>query len=189
VYYADHLRSLVTCLEASPQAVLAYAGVRYHYNRSTHGQIPGTPLQLVQVVHRRTSERWTERDELTTDDLERMFWSKLRALGDFLGTQSVSCEWVNHPRQRHKLLQEPLGGINTYRSYYEVQQPLRFHTTVGNFIDEVEQYHRWRERPHTPPAKDGLRILLVGELAYNPERVLALEERGHQLYGLWMPDP
>src|SRR5205085_3105452 len=40
VYYADHLQSLVSCLEASPQAVLAYAGVRYHYNRSTHGQIP-----------------------------------------------------------------------------------------------------------------------------------------------------
>src|SRR5438270_8051487 len=115
VYYTDHLQSLVTCLESSSQAVLAYAGVRYNYNRSTRGQIPGTPLQLVQVVHHRTSERWTDRDELTTDDLERMCWSKLRALGDFLGTQSVSCEWVNHPRQRHKLLQEPLGGINTYR--------------------------------------------------------------------------
>jgi hypothetical protein len=31
--------------------------------------------------------------------------------------------------------------------------------------------------------------LLVGELAYNPERVLALEERGHRLYGLWTPEP
>jgi hypothetical protein len=31
--------------------------------------------------------------------------------------------------------------------------------------------------------------LLVGELSYNPERILALEERGHKLYGLWTQDP
>jgi hypothetical protein len=30
---------------------------------------------------------------------------------------------------------------------------------------------------------------MAGELAYNAERVLALEERGHRLYGLWTPDP
>jgi hypothetical protein len=143
----------------------------------------------VQVLHRRTVERWAERDEITTDDLERMFWSKLRCRGDFLGTQCVSCEWVDHPRQRHKLLQEPAGGINTYRSYYQVQQPLRFQSSIGNFIDEVEQYRSFRERPDTPLARDGLRILLVGELAYNPERILALEERGHKLYGLWIPEP
>ncbi len=30
--------------------------------------------------------------------------------------------------------------------------------------------------------------MLVGELAYNPERVLSFVERGHRLYGLWTPD-
>jgi len=30
-----------------------------------------------------------------------------------------------------------------------------------------------------------VRILLVGSLSWNPERVLALAERGHELYGLW----
>jgi hypothetical protein len=34
-----------------------------------------------------------------------------------------------------------------------------------------------------------LRILLVGELAYNADRIVALEERGHTLFGLWMRDP
>jgi glycosyltransferase involved in cell wall biosynthesis len=189
VYYADHLQSLITCLRDSPQAVLSYSGVRYHYNRSALGQIPVAPLQLVQVMHHLSLDRWTEREELTTDDLDRMFWIKLRSKGNFLGTQRVSCEWVDHPRQRHKILQEPLGGINTYRSYYQVKQPLRFHTSVGNFIDEGEHYRKFRERPDTPPGKDGLRILLVGELAYNAERILALEERGHRLYGLWMPAP
>jgi hypothetical protein len=70
-----------------------------------------------------------------------------------------------------------------------VPHPLRFHSTVGNRIDEVEHYRSFRERPDARAAADGLRILLVGELAYNAERVLALEERGHRLYGLWMPDP
>jgi hypothetical protein len=126
---------------------------------------------------------------LVTDDLGRMFWDKLRAGGDFAGTGEVTCEWVDHPHQRHKLLREPIGGINPYRQRYGVAQPLRFHTSVGNRIDEVAQYRRFRERPDTPRATDGLTILLVGELAYNADRVLALEERGHRLYGLWMRDP
>jgi hypothetical protein len=118
-----------------------------------------------------------------------MFWSKLRPWGNFVASNRLSCEWVDHPQQRHKLLREPIGGINPYRVRFDVKEPLRFHSSVGNCIDEVDHYRRFRERPDTPPAADGLKILLVGELAYNPERVLALEERGHKLYGLWMPDP
>ncbi len=189
VYYTEHLQSLLTQLQQNKGAILAYSGVRHHYNRIAIGQIEGYPLQFVQVMHRKRVERWIEREELTTDDLERMYWSQLRPHGTFIATEQVSCEWVDHPQQRHKLLQEPLGGINPYRVYYEVKQPLKVHTTVGNLIDEKEHYRRFRERPDTPFAPDGLKILLVGELAYNPERVLALEERGHKLYGLWMPNP
>lgn len=189
VYYAEHLASLVAALKNKPTTVAAYSGVRHHYNRNAAGQIEGYPLQMVQVMHRHTAARWLERQELVTDDLERMFWSRLRPQGDLVGTNRVSCEWVDHPHQRHKVIQEPVGGINPYRLRYEVKQPLRFHTTVGNRIDEVEHYRQFRERPDTPQAADGLKILLVGELAYNAERVLALEERGHKLYGLWMSDP
>jgi len=172
-----------------PAAVLAYSGVRHHYNQAALGQIEEYPLQLVQVMHRRTADYWLERVELVTDDLEWMFWSKLRPQGDFVGTGQVSCEWVDHPDQRHKLLREPVGGINPYRARFNLKQPLRFHTSVGNYIDEVEHYRRFCERPDTRPDPEGLKILLVGELAYNAERVLALEERGHRLYGLWLPDP
>jgi glycosyltransferase involved in cell wall biosynthesis len=189
VIYADHLASLVQCLEEQPGAVLAYSGVRHHYNRSAEGQIDGYPLQLVQVMHRRTPEGWLERSELVTDDLERMYWSNLRSYGSFQGTGIITCEWVDHPHQRHKILREPVGGINPYRLYYQVQDPIRMHTSTGNLIDEEEHYRRFRERPDTQPATDGLKILLVGELAYNPERVLALEEAGHCLYGLWMQEP
>lgn len=189
VYYADHLASLADCLGSTSGAILAYAGIRHHYNRMAPGQIDGFALQLVQVMHRQAPERWIEREELVTDDLERMYWHKLRPSGSFQATQQITCEWVDHPMQRYKLLREPIGGINPYRLYYNVKHPLRYHTTVGNFIDEIEHYRQFRERPDTPPAPDGLKILMVGELAYNPERVLALEEHGHQLYGLWMPVP
>jgi glycosyltransferase involved in cell wall biosynthesis len=199
VYYAGHLAALAERLAAHPDAALAYAGVRHHYNRTAEGQIENYQtadgqlvtyaLQLVQVMHRRTDDRWVEREELVTDDLDRMYWDRLRQRGAFVGTGQVSCEWVNHPRQRHKVIQEPLGGVNPYRVYYGVGQPLRFHSSVGNRIDEVAHYRRLRERHATPPATDGLKIVLAGELAYNPERVLALEERGHTLYGLWTPEP
>jgi len=189
VIYPRHLASLAAALDAAPDAVLAHAGVRWHYNREAAGCIPGNCLQLVQVMHRRAGLRWTERAELESDDLDRLYWSRLLALGARVGTGSITCEWVDHPRQRHKLMREPEGGINPFRRHYRVRTPLRFHTRAGNPIDEVELYRGLRERPPTPRAADGLTILLVGELAYNAERVLALEEQGHALYGLWMDAP
>jgi glycosyltransferase involved in cell wall biosynthesis len=189
VFHADHLADLVAALDDAPDATLAYSGVRYGGDRLAAGQIPGEPLQLVQVVHRRTPDRWVERDELTTDDLDRMLWDALRERGPFVGTDRVTCEWVDHPGQRHKRIRESdTGGINRYRSYYGPKQPLRFHSSIGNRIDEVAHYRRFRDRPPVDTSS-GLKILLVGELAFNPERVLALEERGHRLYGLWTPTP
>jgi hypothetical protein len=189
VFYADHLQSLKDALDAHPGAVLAYSGVRYRYNREAQAEVPGFPLQLVQCMHRRGDARWVEREELESDDLERLYWQALRKLGDFVGSGRVSCEWVDHPAQRHKLMQEPVGGINPFRLHYRVKTPLRFHTTVGNFIDEPGRFRHLRERPDTPRASHGLKILLVGELAYNADRVLALEAEGHELYGLWTRDP
>jgi len=189
VFYSDHLSSLLVALTDQPDAVAACAAVRHHYNKSAAGQIDGECLQLVQMMHRRTSDRWVERRELESDDLERLFWRRLRPHGRFVGTGQLTCEWVDHPSQRHKVMREPVGGINPFRQRYNITVPLRFHTTMGNRIDEVDRYRAMRERPDTPTAPDGLKILLVGELAYNADRVLALEERGHRLYGLWMPDP
>ena len=189
VIYPEHLASLHEALEGDPGAVLAYSGVRHHYNRLAIGTVADEWLQPVQVMHRRTPERWLEREQLVTDDLDRMFWNALRGHGGEVGTRLVSCEWVDHRDQRHKLLREPEGGINLYRQRYAVQHPLRFHSSRGNSIDEGARYACFRGRPDTPRAADGLRVLLAGELAYNADRVLALEERGHELHGAWMPDP
>ncbi|MGI8703565.1 MAG: glycosyltransferase family 2 protein [Candidatus Limnocylindrales bacterium] len=189
-FYPTHLESLMAALLADQQAVLAFSGLRFWHNHNAPGQLDGYPLQPVQVAHRAGEERWLERHELVTDDLDRMFWLKLRTRGSFVGTGQVTSEWVDHPAQRHKAVRETLGGgLNVYRSRYQPPEPLRFHSSVGNEIDEVALYREFRERPPTPRAPDGLRILLVGELAYNPERVLALEERGHSLYGLWTQQP
>lgn len=189
VLHRDHLATLTAALMAAPQAPLAVAGVRYADDRTSDGRIDGEPLQLVQVLHRRTAERFLERSELTTDDLDRMLWSRLLAGGEPVLTGSVTCTWRRHPRQRSAVLREPWGGLNPYRARYRVQEPLRLQSTVGSLHDEVAHYRRFRERPATPRAADGLRILLVGELAHNPERVLALTERGHELHGLWTDAP
>jgi hypothetical protein len=182
-----HLEAL--CGLAAAGTVLAWSGCRHHGDQVSLGPPEGFGLQLVQVLHRRTQDRWVERAELESDDLERLYWAALRRRGPAAGTGVVSCEWVDHPRQRHKAIRESLdGGLNVFRRRYRVPDPLRFHSSDSGTVDEVALYGRFRERPDTPPAADGLKILLVGELAYNPERVLALEERGHRLYGLWTAD-
>lgn len=61
VWYRDHLRELIDCLDQHPAAVLAFSGVRHHYNREATGKIDGYPLQLVQCMHRATIVRWTTR--------------------------------------------------------------------------------------------------------------------------------
>ena len=188
VIFPDHLASLRTILEEDASAVMAVSGVRHHYNRETFETVDGWP-QLVQVLHRRVPERWLERTRLVTDDLDRMYWRRVRRHGGVRASGQVTAEWVHHPGQLTALVREPIGGINPFRAHFDIQHPLRFRTSVGDPIDEVAHFRAFRDRPPTPPAVDGLRILLVGELSYNPERILALEERGHRLWGLWTPDP
>jgi glycosyltransferase involved in cell wall biosynthesis len=188
VFDPDHLAALLAVLE-DPDVVLAYSGVRHHDGQASVAAPPGFALQLVQVAHRVNAERWTDRDELESDDLDRLMWQRLRRLGRCVGTGRVTCRWTDHPGQRHKAIRERFdGGPNVFRSRYRVRSPLRLHSTDGGLVDEVDRYANARARS-LPAAADGLRILLVGELSYHPDRVLALAERGHALYGLWTPDP
>lgn len=197
IYYANHLQTLYEELLQSETVVAVCSGVMHHYrdhfrdnyNGTATGQIPGRCLQLVQVLHYKTEDKWTERAELVTDDYGRMFWEKLAQRGNFVSTKVVTCEWIDHPAQRHKLINEQYGGnIYVYKRYYGVTHPLRYHSSASNLLDEFAYYQRFQVA--TQPSKnDGLKILIVGELGYNPERLLALEERGHRLYGLWISQP
>lgn len=187
MYYETHLSTLYDTLITDPEAILAYSSLRYNYNRYTDGEAMGEWLQPVQVLHKKNEVRWPERKDLESDNLNWLFWDNLK--GKRVHTGELSCEWVDHPHQRYKIMREPIGGINPFRRYYKVEQPLRFHSTRGNYIDEIDRYRAMRNRKDTPPKKNGLKILLVGELAYNADRVLALEEQGNELYGLWIDDP
>jgi glycosyltransferase involved in cell wall biosynthesis len=184
---AGHLATLLAAL-TDPAVALAHAGVRHHQRMASAGAPDGYGLQLVQVAHRRIAERWPERADLESDDLERLYWAAVRRHGQVRGTGSVTCTWTDHPAQRHKAIRERHdGGLNVFRYRYQVAEPLRFHSSDSGETDEPALYRRFRAATYRPAA-DGLRILIVGELAYNPERVLALAERGHRLFGLWTPD-
>jgi len=181
VLHPPHLRTLVAALDGEADAVAAVADLEGDADAA---------IRLVQVAHRRTGDRWTERAELESDDLDLLMWNRLRARGRFVSTGVATCRWIAHAGQRHRAFRESCdGGLNTFRRRFRVREPLRFHSTETELVDEVARYRADRERPPTPRAPDGLRIVLAGELAYNPDRVLALEERGHRLLGLWIDDP
>lgn len=192
IYYKEHLQTLHDLISSEEDIALAISSVLHHgnqvinncYGEKSNGIVKGYPLQLVQALHHKTEDRWIERDELVTDDLNKLFWEKLLTKKDALENASVTCEWVDHPHQRHKLINDRLGGgIYVYKQYYNVKQPIRFKSIVGNYIDEISYYQPFRNIQ--PAQSNGLKILIVGDLAYNPERIYAFEQLGHKLYGLW----
>lgn len=199
VYFADHLQTMLDKIHGE-NADMVYSGIIHNMGnhggeRGTQqckGRIDGQTLQLVQVMHRKTADRWTERKELVTDDLDRMFWTAYRKNNPkTVRTELVTCEWFSHMYQRHNIFNDRSGGgIYMYKTYYGVKEPLRYHSSMGNTVDEIEHYSHLRATaPQPAGGRKGLKILLVGELAFNPERILALEERGHKLYGLWINNP
>jgi glycosyltransferase involved in cell wall biosynthesis len=197
IYFSNHLEVLFSKLIDDPYAILSFSGVRYNYQdhplssfgEIATGKILGYPLQLVQVLHKKNYITWIEREELVTDDLDKMFFNKLEKDGIFVPTLQITCEWVSHPEQRHRIIQEMGGGgIYLYKQYYNVKQPLRYKSTTGSFINEIEDFKDFYPKVNIDHSS-GLKILLVGELAYNPERICLLEQKGHKLYGLWMSAP
>ena len=192
-YDGSHLEKMADAFRDNENAAVVFSGIRYDESeepgvmswRTCKGTVPGHALQLVQTAHRKTEDRWTEREELVTEDLFIMFWRKLTRRGVFVPTGTATCEWTSHPFQRHKICGERYGGgLINYRAYYHVSRPLRFRASRYKTVDEKEAYAEYR-RPLQTACGDGLKILIVGELAYNPERIRALEEAGHRLYGLW----
>ncbi len=226
VFYPDHLTTLMGLLddghgeEASPTPRPG-AGASPTLGPLILAHTACEPrdeqLQLVQLMHHRTPDRWVERDELESDDLEVLFLHRLRRRGRVIGTDKATCGWTQHPGQRHRAIREASdGGLNVFRSRYRVGVPLRLRSSEGWSVDEVSRYARFRSAPaagsataklraggqSNPTQETGhqadsaptrssatLRILLAGELAFNPERVVALQERGHELMGYWIDNP
>lgn len=128
-YDSNHLESLKQKLDKSENIVLAFSGLRYDDSpnagilsyRKSQGVRPEYCLQLVQACHKKTDDRWIEREECVSEDLFFTFWRKLTGKGVFVPTDQVTCEWTNHPSQRHKIIGEKFGGgLNIYRHFYKV---------------------------------------------------------------------
>lgn len=194
-YFKNHLSSLAEKLENN-NVFLAYSGLRWDNRDSLHSAKEietasvrkGYSMQLAQVSHRKCNEKWVERAEWISDDLFSMYWNKLLDKGYFVTTNQITAFWTSHPWQRHLIINEKYGGgINKVRSFYHIKSPIKIKVAKEKFIDEEELYIEFRVA-HKPLAKP-LKIVIVGELAYNPQRIYALEEAGHKLYGLWVPYP
>lgn len=196
-YYKNHLATIKSLYDQSDEVTLVFSGMNYANKDSLNTQQSDNKtkhikksfcLQLVQTSHRKTHLRWMERQELVTEDLSLMFWNSLLGEGIFTSTNKITCHWTQHPFQHHKLSSEKYGGnINAYRSYYNIQEPLNIRLSKSKYIYEEKNYQTYRKINNKK--SDGLKILLVGELSYNPERIYALEEYGHTLYGLWIQNP
>jgi glycosyl transferase family 2 len=148
-------------------------------------------LMLVQAMHRRSLEaehRWAPREEVVSDRLEPDFWWGLLSRGaTFAYSGEVSAEWVAHAENRRHIIGHSIqGGLSRYRQHYQIAQgeAINWQPSRGFPVDQRTAYGRLRG-PGAPRPAGGLKILLVGELGFNPERVVAFEEQGHQLYALW----
>lgn len=191
-YYPNHLQVLKDELDRSKEIVLAYtkcnAEIQDTTIRKVIPQINGLfyqhCLQLVQTAHRNTTERWIERDEWVSCDFFQLFWTKLTCKGFFSFVNIETSYWASHPLQHHKII----AKFNWFRQYYRICTPLRIRSFKFRFIDEVDLYQKYRGT-RTLCNDRKLKILLVGELSYHPERICALEEYGCELYGLWMRKP
>lgn len=127
------------------------------------------PLQLVQTVHRRTSEKWDIHDE--EDDFYKMYWSKLIGKGHFRSINVLSCYWHINSNQEHKIKSE--NSVFS-RNVLQPSKICRKGLNVGL---------------ETKLDREPLNILLVGELSHNPDRILALKRAGCELFALWTDKP
>src|SRR3954470_3572962 len=71
VIYKDHLELLYKNLIDDEKAILSYTSIKHHYNKTAEGIINNEWLQLVQVMHKKTKDRWIERNDLESDNLNR----------------------------------------------------------------------------------------------------------------------
>ncbi len=208
LYYPEHLARLADLLATCPAVYLAHGGLRYGYQH--YGEValsgaeraaPGQPdapaassrLKLVQVMHRREHEgelAWPTREQYESDALEGEQLARLAGRGAPGYSGAISCEWLDHAEQRTKIIAHHSGGLSLYRARYGLGRGdwVNWQPSSGPRLDERRRYGRFAAERELP-TPGGLRILLVGELGFNPERVLAFEERGHKLFGLWVPRP
>ena len=118
-----------------------------------------SPLQLVQTVHRNTSEKWETCNDVISKDYYRMYWSKLVMLGGFKSINFLTCCW----------------SIYSFKEQIQKEEVclLERKFLSGN----IDKHQKDAEACDIADSiKTPLKILLVGELSHNPDRILALKD-------------
>lgn len=195
-FYKDHLETLKHEYEQKNNLVLVYTRtdastqdtfIKKNIKNATNGLTDLHSIQLVQTSHINTSDRWITRSEWESEDLFDLFFKKLVGKGSFKFVNKTTSRWLNHPLQRHKILSESFGGnINRFKLHYGTNESLKIKISENKFFDEKSIM---KVPTVSTNNRKGLKILLVGELSSNPERVCALINAGHKLYGLWTQNP
>lgn len=159
-------------------------------------------LKLSQVTLRRTLESevlWTTREQYVSDQLEGEYWKQLLSVGAIFSYSGViSSFWTTHPDQRHRIIAEATRpgssilaesgrGLSAYRSFYGVpaDKHLNWCPSTGPVRKESEYFRGLNLNRSSPNPSTVSRILLVGELGFNPERLLAFTRSGIKIKGLW----
>ena len=120
----------------------------------------------------------------------------------FAYSGAVTCHWVDHPDQQHKIIgwgriDNAPGAVLGDAGRGQAALPRLLRSESGG-VPQLAPLRRgpFRRsrlrrtgRPRDLPAPGGYGSSLAGELGFNPERVLAFEERGHKLLGLWVRHP
>jgi glycosyltransferase involved in cell wall biosynthesis len=192
-YYDNHLDIIAETFINFSDLVFVYTSAKSEIfdsfgshcieNEQKDGIFTTLGIQLVQASHKKNNNRWVVRDDLVTANLTDMYWLKLSEIGGIYHIKDTTCNWSIHPFQRHKIIDESFGGsLHKYKNFYGVETPLRIALGQGKFVDEFEQFAHKKKNQRK---KGNLKILLVGDLSYNHDRILAFEEQGCQLYGLW----
>lgn len=127
-----------------------------------------TPLQLVQTVHRNIPEKWST-ENISSKDFFKMYWEKLVTLGRFKPINKLSCCWSIH---------EPITKADI-----NFQEESHLMVSIVECQEDVNVYDI------KPSRNESMKILLVGELSHNPDRILALKNAGCELFGLWTNKP
>ena len=197
-YFENHLEIINEEFRQSDDIVLVFTlaksgtkdSLTSEVKKTTNSLLNNYSLQLVQTAHKKTPDRWITRKEWVSDNLYDLFWNKLINKGKFISVDKKTCFWTDHPHQHNKLVSEDMaGGLNIYRHYYQVKEPVKIKVSKSKFIDEEALYKDFQTPEVISAEERPLKILIVGELAYNAERIFAFEEHGHKLYGLWMEKP
>ncbi|TFD97849.1 glycosyltransferase family 2 protein [Dysgonomonas capnocytophagoides] len=173
-YFKDHLNLLKRELDADKNIVLTFTAAKYNikdsftstYAKTSLKQEFGnlfcdSDLQLVQTAHKKTQDRWDIDKLLSPKNYFNLFWIKLVDKGLFSSVNKTTCCW------------------STY--YEEESQHISNTLKPGvKLLKEEKIYNR-----QCCISNKKLKILLVGDLSYNSDRILALKDYGHELYGLW----